>query len=339
VDRRNFLTASAGAGAAALAATPVLNFLAALNQAALPAEVRPGDIEQVRSAARLFTGWSHAYGGGIVREAVIAQLRWSAELLEASCPERLRPELFSAVGDLSGVAGFMAFDAYAHDDANRMFVFGLSCAEEAGDWHLRARLLTNMARQATWCDDPETGLTRTELALVRPDRLAASELAWVHAGRARALARLGRVQEAHRAILQADEAFGNRNISEDPPWMAFYTGAEHAGDTGLSLYEIGLHGTVVTDPGIRLRAAVAGHSNGYVRSRAMGGVVLATHLVANGDPYEGIAMGNQALDDAQGLRSRRVTDQLRSLRQASSQHETIQDARELGGRITELVGA
>jgi hypothetical protein len=43
----------------------------------------------------------------------------------------------AVVGALSGVCGFMAFDAYAHDDARRMFTSGLACAEESGDWHLR----------------------------------------------------------------------------------------------------------------------------------------------------------------------------------------------------------
>jgi hypothetical protein len=40
--------------------------------------------------------------------------------LEATCPERLRPELFSAVGYLADVAGFMAVDECAHDEARRM---------------------------------------------------------------------------------------------------------------------------------------------------------------------------------------------------------------------------
>jgi hypothetical protein len=46
------------------------------------------------------------------------------------------------LGYLSGVCGFVAFDAYVHDDARRMFAFGLSCAEQAGDWHLRAKLIS-----------------------------------------------------------------------------------------------------------------------------------------------------------------------------------------------------
>jgi len=338
VDRRNFITASASASVATLAANPVLNLLATLDHAPLPTEVRPSDIEQVRSAARLFTSWGHAYGGGIVREAVTTQLRWSAGLLEAECPEQLRLELFSAVGDLSGVCGFMAFDAYAHDDARRMFAFGLSCAEQSGDWHLRARLLTNMARQAAWCGDPDSGLTHTELALVRPDRLTASERAWLQATRAGALAGLGRGQEAVRAVGQADEAFAVCNPDEDPPWMGFYNDAEHASGTGYCLFDVMLHGAPQADAAVRLRAAVRGYGEVYTRSRMMAGERLATLLFTNGDPHEAASIGHQALDDAQRLRSRRVADRLRQLRQATSQHTTIPEAKELGERITQLVG-
>jgi hypothetical protein len=82
VDRRTFMTASASAGLASVA-DPALDMLAALGHAPVPAEVRQSDIDQVRASARLFTSWDHTYGGGVIREAVTAQLRWSAGLLEA----------------------------------------------------------------------------------------------------------------------------------------------------------------------------------------------------------------------------------------------------------------
>jgi hypothetical protein len=163
----------------------------------VPAEVRQSDIDQVRASARLFTNWDHTYGGGVVREAVTAQLRWPAELLEAKCPKGMKAGLFTAVGALSGVCGFMAFDAYAHDDARRMFTFGLTCAEKADDWHLRAKLLSNLARQAVWCGDRDTGLTHS--ALVRADRLTDTELAMLHTARARALGKLGQTRETFAA--------------------------------------------------------------------------------------------------------------------------------------------
>jgi len=336
VDRREFITASASA--AAITATPALNLLTTLSHAPIPAEVRPSDIEQVRSAARLFTSWDHTYGGGIVREAVTAQLRWSAELLEVRCPDRLQAELFAAVGYLSGVCGFMAFDAYAHDDARRMFAFGLSCAEQAGNWHLRAKLLSHMARQAIWCGDPDSGLTHTELALVRADRLTGTERAMLQTARARALGKLGRVQETLSAVGLADEAFAGSMPSEDPPWMAYYDHAQHHGDTGHALFDLAIHAIPGTEAVPRLDRAVHEHSDAYARSRAISGAKLATLIVATGDPHEACTVGHRAMDDAGQLRSRRAADDLRELRRFASKHAGIPDITDLRERITQFVG-
>jgi transcriptional regulator with XRE-family HTH domain len=337
VDRRNFIAASAGI--AAYAATPAFNLLASLSHATIPDEVRASDIQQVRSAARVFTSWDHTYGGGVVREAVTAQLRWSAQLLEVKCPDRLRNELFAAVGYLSGACGFMAFDAYAHDDARRMLAFGLSCAEESGGWHLRAKLLSHMARQAIWCGDPDTGLTNTELALVRADRLTGTERAMLHTARARALGKLGRTQETLTAVRRADEAFAQSNPQEDPPWMAYYDHAQHQGDTGHALFDLAIHAVPKIDATSRLAEAVHGHGDAYARSRAISGTKLATLLMATGDPLEATITGHRALDDAGRLRSRRAADDLRELHRFADEHVALPDVADLRERITELVGA
>jgi transcriptional regulator with XRE-family HTH domain len=336
VDRREFIGATAGM--AALVAAPGFDLLTSLSHAPTPEEVRDSDIEQVRSAARAFTTWDHTYGGGIVREAVTTQLRWSAQLLEAKCPPRLRSRLFSAVGYLSGVCGFMAFDAYVHDDARRMFAFGLSCAEAAGDWHLRAKLLSHMARQAIWCGNPDNGLTYTELALVRADRLTGTEQAMLHTARARALAKLGQVEETLAAVASADEAFASSQSGEDPPWMAYYDHAQHRGDTGHALFDLAIHRPAVP-AAERLAEAVKGHTDAYARSRAISGTKLATLIMATGDPHEGTVIGEQALDDAGQLRSRRAADDLRELHQVANVHSMRPEVAELRGRIRGLVGA
>ncbi len=337
VDRRKFITATGGAGLAAVTA-PALDLLASLDHAPVPTEVRPSDIEQVRASARLFTNWDHTYGGGVVREAVTAQLRWSAELLEAKCPRGLRAGLFAAVGALSGVCGFMAFDAYAHDDARRMFTFGLTCAEEAGDWHLRAKLLSNLARQAIWRGDPDAGLTHTELALVRADRLTATELAMLHTARARALGKLSRPQETLAAVGQADEAFGQAHPAGDPSWMAYYDQAQHYGDTAHALFDLAIHDLPDTEAAPRLSAAVKGHTDAYARSRAISGTKLASLLMATGDPHEATAIAQRAMDDAGRLRSRRAADDLRELRRFAGRHAALPEVADLRERITQLVG-
>jgi len=334
VDRREFMSAAM----ATAVTVPPTRLLASLGQAPVPDEVRESDIAQVESAARTFTSWDHTYGGGIVRDAVTAQLRWSARLLETDCPQRLRPYLFSAVGALGGVCGFMAFDAYAHEDARSMFAFGLSCAEAGGDWHLRAKLLSHIARQAIWTGRPDEGLTWAELALVRADRLTGTERAMLHSARARALAKLGCTQETLAAVAEADHAYALSVLGEDPPWMAYYDSAQHQGDTGHALFDLAVHGQSMAGAVGRLAHAVAGHTDAYARSRAISGTKLATLTMMTGDPREASAIGHRALDDAGQLRTRRAAVDMRELRGLAHTRSAIPEVAELQHRITMLVG-
>ena len=139
----------------------------------------------------------------------MGQLRWSAGLLDAICPDRLRPGLFSAVGDLAAVAGYLAVDVGAPEQARRVYHFGLACAEEAGDWLLRGEILSSMAKQAIWIGQPDEGLTLAEQGLVRPDRLTAAGRSRLHTDRGRALAKMRRVNATRTAIGTAEDHFAH----------------------------------------------------------------------------------------------------------------------------------
>ncbi|GAA4863707.1 hypothetical protein GCM10023222_15290 [Saccharopolyspora cebuensis] len=291
----------------------------------------------MRAAAQAFGSWDARYGGGFVREAVMAQLRFAVQLLGARCPERTHAELLSAVGYLGHVTGFMAFDAYAHDDARRMFRFALGCAEEAGDWPLRAKILSSMARQAIWCGDPDAGLTFAEMALVRADRLTGTAQAMLHTARARALGKLHRFQETAMAVGNADEAFARAEPANDPPWMAYYDAAQHAGDTGHALWELAVQGRFVTDASTRLETAARGHGDGAARSRAISQTKLASLIMVTGDPLEAAALGARALAAATPIKSRRAADDLRVLSGYARAHQDVGEVTELRGRIESAV--
>ncbi|MGH8574537.1 MAG: XRE family transcriptional regulator, partial [Gammaproteobacteria bacterium] len=129
VDRQHFIRAGLGAGAVAVAGPAALmELLAPTQPSRIPSVVSMTHVAEVRAAAEAFKGWDARYGGGLMREAAVAQLRYCAELLNASCSEAVRGELLTAVGSFAETAGFMAVDDYAHDDARRMFRFAQSCA-------------------------------------------------------------------------------------------------------------------------------------------------------------------------------------------------------------------
>lgn len=295
------------------------------------------EIEQIRAAARVFAGWDHIYGGGLAREAVLAQLRWSAGLLDATCPVELQANLLSAVGYLGHTCAFMAFDAYAHEDARRIFRFALGCAEHAGDWHLRAKILSSMARQAIWTGQPDEGLTLTEHALVRADRLTATERAMLQTARARALAKMQRVRETLIAVGAADDNFSHSSTGNDPPFMAYYDAAQHEGDTGHALFDLAMLGRSHAEAYDRLAAAVAGHSAQYARSRAISHIKLASLTMAIGNPVEAATIGTDALNVAGTIRSRRAADDLRELNHYAARYSDIEDVVALRQRITTAV--
>ncbi|MFF0572744.1 hypothetical protein [Streptosporangium saharense] len=310
--------------------------------AEVPTTVQATDIHELRALAGVFSAWDHTYGGSLVREAVNAQLRYSVSLLQcATCPRSLRDELYTAVGWLAHSGAAMAFDAYAHDDARKMFRFALSCAEEAQDWHLRAKVLSLMARQAVWCGDADDGLTLVELALVRADRLTAAERAMLYTARARATAKLGMVQETLESVGRADDQFSQIRPADEAPWMRYYDAAQHAGDTGHALFDLAVQvdRRYAAEASARFGAAVEGHGAPYVRSRVLSGVKLASLTMATGDPDEAATIGKAALVDAGRIRSRRARDDMRELSRIALPHQGRTSVAELRHQIRMVIQA
>jgi hypothetical protein len=335
VDRKQLIHTTAALGVGTLVLGPVAALLEGIEPTPIPARVGATEIEQIRTAARVFQSWDRTYGGGLARDAVIGQLRWSAGLLEATCPDRLRPELLSAVGDLAETAGYMSVDIGAHEEARRMFRFALTHAEKAGDWHLRAYVLGSMASQAIETGQPDEGLTQTEHALVRADRLTATELTLLHATRARALAKMRRVQETLTAVGTADDHFAHSTPANDPPFLANYNAAFLAGGNGLALFDLAVLGHNPAQATDRLTTAAAAHTAG--RPRAICLTKLASLTMAIGDPLQAASIGHEALDAAGTLRSRRATNDLRELARYAAAHQNLEEVAHLRHRIATLL--
>ncbi|MGH3823941.1 MAG: XRE family transcriptional regulator [Pseudonocardiaceae bacterium] len=336
VDRKQFLCSAAFGG---LIAGPLAALLEGGGPTPIPVRVGATDIAQVRAATEVFrSGFNFTYGGALARETVRAQLRWSAGLLEARCSARLRPELFSAVGDLSGMAGFIAFDQAAHEEARRAFQFALACAEQADDWHLRAFILSGMGNQALWIGQPDEALTLTDQALVRADRLTATERAYLHTGRCRALGKMRRVRDTLIATGTADDHFAHANPANDPPYLFTYNAARHAQLAGLGLADLALSGRDPREATERLTAAVAGLAPRDAHARVISQAKLAGLMMATGgDPLEAVALGTAALETFGTIDSRRILDGLRELNRHAAAHQIIAEVAHLRHRIGTLV--
>ncbi len=335
VDRQQFLRSSRDLGALA-ALGPVAALLAGTEPTPIPTRVGATDIEQVRTAARVFDSWGDTYGGEVVRDAVMGQLRWSAGLLNATCPDRLRPELLCAVGDLAAVAGFIAQGAGAHEQAGRVYRFALGCAEKANDWPLRAEILSSMAKQAVRTGQPADGLTLAEQGLVRPDRLTVAGRSMLHADRARALSRMRRVNETLTAIGTADDHFAHFTPDNEPPWLACYNPARHAQLTGQPLFYLAILGHDPGEATDRLAAAAAVQPHNAL-CQTICRAKLASLTMATGDPIQGATIGHAALDAAGTLRSHLAAEELRELARHAAEHRHLDEVAHLRHRIATLV--
>ncbi len=314
--------------------TSVARILDGAQRTPLPVRITPLEIEQITNVASFFESWDFTYGGGVIREAVMAQLRWSTGLLDASCPAAHRAELFSAVGYLAHVCGFMAFDDLAGDDARRAWRLALACAEEAGDWPLRANALASMARQAMWVEQLDEALTLAELALVRSDRLTPVEQAMLHGTKARALAAMGQVPATLTTVDLADRHFAEVREDEVPPLLAYYDEAEHAGDTGHALADLVVFdGQRLAAARERLALAAATHTPAFARSEAFCQTRLATLTMAASEPQEAARLGRAASNLASGIRSRRLDHYFEELTTEAQPYAAVAEVGELQERL------
>ncbi|MCP2166574.1 hypothetical protein [Goodfellowiella coeruleoviolacea] len=237
--------------------------------------------------------------------------------------------MFEAVGNLAGVVGFSAFDVGDHDAAARCFRLSLWCAEQGGSWELRAAALADMARHAIHRGRLDDALSLIEFAQVRADRLTATGRTVIGVLHARLLAMLGRHDEARAEVDRADAHFAERQAASDPPWLAYYDEAEHAGSTARALVPLALADKRPGDAAERLAMAIRLHSDAYPRSRAFSRARLATLYMTVGDPYEAVALGRQAVAEAAVLHSRRMNEELHTLMRASERHLAIPEVADL----------
>lgn len=290
-----------------------------------PARIGRTDVDQVRYATETFEFWLGRYGSGAWRDALAAQLRWAARLLQGLVDPVIRTELYSAVGSLAGTAGWGDMDVGYHHTATNSFRLALHCAEKAQDWTLRAVVLTDISQHALTQEQLDDATSLIELAQLRSDRVAGTGRANMSSARALILGAAGRVADCRSAVSAAEDHFANHQPAGEPSGSSLFCQAD-ADDLALynsnALFRVALHGPAtaraVTS---RLRAALTqpGAVERRVR-RAMSTAKLATLELLHGDRDEGVALGHQALNCGDDLRSALLTDHLRRLRTASQRH-------------------
>jgi transcriptional regulator with XRE-family HTH domain len=332
VERKVFLRVLAGSVAGLTFSDPLGSF--ATTTTSSDRRVGGTEVEQVRRLARMFAGQDHQVGSGLSAQAVVTQLSVSATALRGRfAQETVRRQFLSAIADLADITGGMCFDAASHAQAERCFRFAVGCATEADDWSMRAKALSGLANLAVHQGRPDDALSFAELALVRTDRLTPIVHSVMHTRHARALALCGdhREVDCMAAVRQAEDRFapGGR---DEPDWIRYYGEAHLKRDLGRAMVHLAVNGGDHTEARRHLTDAIA-HFPDPSRGRTLAVASLAHVTMARDDPAHAVALGNDALDSVDLIRSDRVVEALRQVRTAGLRHRNVPAVRELGHRI------
>lgn len=105
--------------------------------------VGPADIEAIRELARSYRELDNRLGGGRLRPVIVSYLddHVSRPLTSGSYREETGRRLAAVCGELSQLAGWVAYDRGEHGVAQRYLTQALACARHAGDHALSAEIL------------------------------------------------------------------------------------------------------------------------------------------------------------------------------------------------------
>jgi transcriptional regulator with XRE-family HTH domain len=303
-----------------------------------PVQVGRADVDRLVEITEQLRALDHGYGGGACRDAVLAQVAWTQQLLRAQVAEDAVRPLHLAIADLHNLAGWTSFDIGIVGPARRHFARALEHARFVDEPSLVAKVLYCLGRLHL-----HHGWGGQALRLFQLGQVAAQEsgqaraVSMIHANLAWAHAMLGETKQALAAIGRARDEYAHAEQEESPRWTTFFDSAELQALRGMAL-------ATLPDPTPAQRAEAierftvssALRELPMARSRAFAFTALSWVLLGNGDTDEAVRVGHQAVDLATELRSKRVVDRFAPLRVGLQRQLANDDVRDLAERIKEL---
>jgi transcriptional regulator with XRE-family HTH domain len=340
VKRRRFLAhAAAVTMGAAVMSKDSASWVAHPAQTPAPGRIGMTDVRQVEAATRALRALDYQYGGGFCRDAVVAQLSWGQQLLDANANDQVRERLFVALADLHNLAGWTSFDSGLIDASRNHFAHALELARAGKNDPLVANILYRMGRVYLHQDAPNDALKLFQLGQIAAQE-AGSELAVavLCANEAWAYALMGKADQAQKLLGRTKDEFARADVNSAAAWVKFFD------ETDLHAM-IGTVHTVLAQRVDRqytkyaipaLTRAIDSYGDDMARSRTFNLTSLATNHLLEGDVDHGARIGRQAVDLAEGLKSSRARDRMRPLKEEADKRRNNPDARDLAERIAKF---
>jgi tetratricopeptide (TPR) repeat protein len=278
------------------------------------------DVERIRAMRHTFDRLDSTYGGAHARSALVQYLRSELPpLLRARGSAPVRQSMYSAAGELTQLAAWMAYDAGLHGLAQRYFIQALALADAATDRLLAASILDAMSHQATFL-----GRYREAANMARAARLGTESIgvpilsSHFHVMEARALARTGDKAACDRAMIEAVRHFELQASDDKPEWIAYFDEAELTAELGHCQRDLGRSSEAVRHATDALRST----SGDYIRSDFFVGMVLAHSLLDAGELEEGLEAATRAFIAGEGLDSERCRSYVDELKARLGRHRS-----------------
>jgi len=313
----------------------------------LPKRVGAADVTAIEQVTAAFRQQDFSRGGGLYRDAAAAQFRSVLALRDVACDPQVRARLLVATADLGGLAAWMSYDSWLHNDARRLWVVALEVARQAehpAAVDLTVNLLLDMTHQALHLHRPEEAARLVQLGYgavaggAHPvsgctSSFLATNQAWCDAARGDAVA-------CDRAMGRSVELAIPEPVAA-APWEAHVVPAELAAREGHTYFTL-----AAADGNPRqaaravplLEEAVRGYGSFYARSRAVNLPGLSGSYALAGDLDAAVDVGGQAVTEITALSSRRALERLRSLDTVLQPHDSeaaVADLREqIRGALT-----
>ncbi|GAA5061219.1 tetratricopeptide repeat protein [Streptomyces similanensis] len=294
--------------------------------------VTQADINDVRDLTTFYSARDQQRGGASGRSALAGHLRDEAVPLLGSGfrTEQDRRDTYSAVAEMTYLAGWMAFDASEHRTAQRYLTLAARIAAEAGDGPLGGHILRALAHQAVDLGHPRRARALADASMSRDHYGRASHreralLAIVHA---RALAADGDRTGTLAAVNRAERDLARAESQDAPSRVEFFQEASLAHETACALRDMGRPQEAEAH---FQRSVATRRRQQYARTHSVTLGYLGAVQVQQGHLDEACATWNQALDTMAGVQSGRARDVIVRMQSGLS------PVRQRGGRhIAEL---
>ncbi|WP_419995070.1 transcriptional regulator [Streptomyces boninensis] len=279
-------------------------------------QVGADDVGVLRTARGHYEQMYRTTGGVTTKTRVVHFLNQEvAPLLRGAYTDPVGRELHRAAGGLAAVAGICSYDADAQGLAQRYFYQALRLAKASGDRGFGGYVIALLVNQSLYLHEYRQAVAFAEAGLRTAGAHITHALATdLYAMQAKAFARMGDQNGAHRCMTLAEQAVGRIRRDEEPAETGYVQPGLVEVQFAEALMSLGDMGPAQKFAREAVRAQA--HTRGRVHRLA----TLTNVDLRKGDAEQAAATAMEMVGTAQGIESQRLRDRFRSVRQTLAEH-------------------